>query len=95
MERRNSGIFLLLIYLLLAIYLLPLFPNSEGSANDLTRWATTVSLVENTSFEISSSRDLIGGEFVDVTKTENNKVYSNKPPGIRFFPHLFMRLQNL
>jgi hypothetical protein len=81
-ERRNSGLFLLVVYLLLAIYLLPIFPNVSGSANDLTRWATTVSLVENTSFEISWTKDLIGGEFSDVTKTKDGKIYSNKPFGI-------------
>jgi hypothetical protein len=80
-ERRNSGFFLLIIYLLLAIYLLPVFPD-KSSANDLTRWATTVALVENTSFEISGLKNLIGGEFADATVTEDGKVYSNNPPGI-------------
>ncbi|MGI8669813.1 MAG: hypothetical protein ACR2J3_08190 [Aridibacter sp.] len=56
---------MLIIYLLLAIYLLPLFSNN-GSANDLTRWATTVSLVENTSFEISWTKDLIGDRSVHI-----------------------------
>lgn len=81
MDRRNSGLFLLAIYFILAIYLLPLFPNS-GSAEELTRWATTVSLVENNSLEISWAKDLIGGEFSDVTKTPDDKIYSNKSPGI-------------
>ncbi len=81
MERSNSGAFLIFVYFLLAIYLLPIFFNS-GSAEDLTRWATTVSLVENTSFEISWAKDLIGGEFDDVTTTSAGKVYSNKSPGI-------------
>jgi len=80
-DHRNGGVFLLLIYLLLAVYLLPLFSNG-GSADDLTRWATTVSLVEKTSFEISWTKDLIDGEFSDVTKTPDGKIYSNKPPGI-------------
>lgn len=81
MDRRNSGLFLLLIYFILAIYLLPIFFNA-GSANDLTRWATTVSLVENNSFEISWASDLVGVEFTDITTTSDNKVYSNKSPGI-------------
>ncbi len=81
MERSNSGFFLLIIYLLLAVWLLPVFPGG-GSANDLTRWATSVSLVENTSFEISWAKDIIGGEFADVTKLKDGKVYSNNPPGI-------------
>ena len=82
MERRNNGRILLIIYFLLAIYLLPLFTLNGGSAEDLTRWATAVSLVENTSFEISWSKDLIGGQFSDITKTAAGKIYSNKSPGI-------------
>lgn len=81
MDRSNSGAFLIFVYFLLAIYLLPIFFNS-GSAKDLTRWATTVSLVENNSFEISWAKDLIGGEFDDVTTTSEGKIYSNKSPGI-------------
>lgn len=81
MDRNNSGAFLLFIYFLLAMYLLPIFFNG-GSANDLTRWATTVSLVENNSFEISRTQNLTGGEFSDVTKLADGKIYSNKPPGI-------------
>ncbi len=81
MDRRNSGLFLLSIYFILAIYLLPIFFNG-GSANDLTRWATTVSLVEHNSFEISWAKDLVGVEFTDVTTTSDDKVYSNKSPGI-------------
>ncbi len=81
MDRRNSGAFLLLIYFVLAIYLLPIFSNG-GSAVELTNWATTVSLVENNSFEISWTKEIIGGEFVDVTKTLDGKIYSNSSPGI-------------
>jgi hypothetical protein len=80
-DRRNSGSFLLLIYLALAIYLLPIYFNN-GSANDLTRWATTVSLVEKNSFEISWTKDLIGENFIDVTKTPEGQIYSNKSPGV-------------
>ncbi len=82
MGRRDSGIFLLIIYFLLAIYLLPLFPSNEGSANDLTRWATAASLVEKNSFEISWAKELVDTEFIDVTKTSDGKIYSNKAPGI-------------
>jgi hypothetical protein len=82
-ERRNSGAYLLLIYLALAVYLLPLFQHS-GSANDLTRWSTTVALVEKNSFEISWTKNLVDVEFSDVTKLEDGKIYSNKPPGIAF-----------
>lgn len=81
MDRSNNGLYLLIIYLLLALYLLPVFPNG-GSANELTRWATTVSLVEKNSLEISWTKKLIGGKFVDVTRFDNGQIYSNKSPGI-------------
>ena len=69
---------LLLLYLCLAVYLLPMFPHG-GSANELTRWATTVSLIEKRSFEISWSENLIG-PLVDTAKVDK-RVYSNKAPG--------------
>lgn len=75
---KNKGLWLIGIYLFLAIYLLPMFPHG-GSANELTRWATAASLVEKTSFEISWTEDLIGKN-VD-TANVNGKIYSNKPPG--------------
>ena len=91
MERRNSGVFLLLLYVALAVYLLPLFPN-EGSANDLTRWATTVSLVEKNSFDISWTQDIVKTEFSDVTKLTDGSVYSNKSPGVAFLSAPFYAL---
>lgn len=78
MEQRNSRLFLLLIYFALAVCLLPMFPHG-GSANELTRWATAVSLVEKNSFEISWTEELIGKN-VDTARVGEN-VYSNKPPG--------------
>ena len=56
-----------------------MFPHG-GSANELTRWATAVSLVENFSFEITWSENLIGKN-VDTARV-GDKIYSNKPPGI-------------
>ncbi len=55
-----------------------MFPHG-GSANELTRWATAVSLIEKSSFEITWTEDLIG-ENVDTARI-NDKTYSNKPPG--------------
>ena len=55
-----------------------MFPHG-GSANELTRWATAVSLVERSSFEISWTEDLIGKN-VDTARV-GDKTYSNKPPG--------------
>lgn len=76
--QKNKGLFLLIIYFALAIYLLPMFPHG-GSANELTRWATAASLVEKGSFEITWTEDLIGKN-VDTAKI-GDKVYSNKAPG--------------
>lgn len=75
---RNKGVWLLAIYLFLAVYLLPMFPHG-GSANELTRWATAASLIEKGSFEISWTESLIGKN-VD-TATVGAKIYSNKAPG--------------
>ncbi|MEP6903763.1 MAG: hypothetical protein ABJA66_18715, partial [Actinomycetota bacterium] len=75
---KNKGLWILAIYFFLAIYLLPMFPHG-GSANELTRWATAVSLVEKGSFEISWTEDLIGKN-VDTARV-GDKTYSNKPPG--------------
>lgn len=81
MNQGNSASILLAIYVLLAIYLLPIFPNA-GSANDLTRWATTASLVENNSFDISWTKNLTDVEFTDVIETPEGATYSKKSPGI-------------
>lgn len=77
MTEKATNQLLLLIYLVLAVYLLLMFPHG-GSANELTRWATTASLVEKHSFEISWTESLIGPQ-VDTAKIDN-RVYSNKAP---------------
>ncbi len=55
-----------------------MFPHG-GSANELTRWATVVSLVEHGTFEISATEDLIGKN-VDTAQV-GESTYSNKAPG--------------
>lgn len=67
-----------MIYLALAIYLLPVFPNG-GAANETVNLATTVSLVEYTSFDISRMDDLLGEDRDAVPVGEG--VYSKRPPG--------------
>jgi 4-amino-4-deoxy-L-arabinose transferase-like glycosyltransferase len=69
---------LFLIYLGAALYLVPMFPHG-GSANEMTRWATAVSLYEKHSFEISWTQELIGPN-VDTAKI-GDRLYSNKAPG--------------
>lgn len=74
----NKGFWLIAIYFCLAIYLLPMF-SPNGSADELARWATTASLVENLSFEIGWARNLIGEKPAAVQIDE--KFYADKPPG--------------
>jgi hypothetical protein len=76
---RQIGAGLLALYLALAAYLVPVFPHG-ASANELTRWATTASLVERGSFEISWTEPLIG-PIVDTARV-GDRVYSNKAPGV-------------
>lgn len=83
---------LLFIYVFLAVYFLPMFPHG-GSANELTRWATAASLVENYSFEISWTEDLIGKN-VDTAKV-GNQTYSNKAPGTAVLAAPFYALTRL
>lgn len=75
---KNKRLVILAIYFFLAIYLLPMFPHN-GSANEMTRWATVVSLVERGTFEISETENLIGKN-VDTAKV-GGFTYSNKAPG--------------
>lgn len=76
---KNKGFRILAIFLFLSVYLLPMFPHG-GSANELTRWATAVSIVERTSFDIGWTEELIGPN--DETARVGERTFSNKPPGI-------------
>jgi len=69
-----------------------MFPHG-GSANELTRWATAASLVENFSFEIGWTEDLIGKN-VDTARI-NDKTYSNKPPGTALLAAPFYALTRI
>jgi hypothetical protein len=75
---KNKGLWLIAIYFFLALYLLPMF-SANSSANELARWATAVSLVENSSFDISRTKKIIG-ENIDAVNS-GEKVYANQPPG--------------
>ena len=69
-----------------------MFPHG-GSANELTRWATAVSLVERFSFEISETEDLIGKN-VDTAKV-GEFTYSNKAPGTAILAAPFYALTKI
>lgn len=75
---RDNGIWLLLIYLVLSIYLLPII-SYGGAARELTLWAAAASLVENRSFDISWAEPLIGSKAETTTVGDHN--YSNEAPG--------------
>src|SRR5580765_3168976 len=74
---KDKRIWILAAYFFAAVYLLPMYPHG-GSANELTRWATAASIVEQGSFEISWTEPLIGPN-VDTAKV-GDKFYSNKAP---------------
>jgi hypothetical protein len=50
-KNKQQGAILLAVYFFIAIYLVPIFPHG-GSANELTRWATAVSIVEKNRLNI-------------------------------------------
>lgn len=82
----------MIIYIALAIYLLPMFPHG-GSANELTDWATAASLIEKGSFNIAWAEDLIGKN-TDSVKVDE-KVYSKKNPGTAVLSTPFYALTRL
>ena len=89
---KNKGLWLIAIYFFLAIYLLPMFP-PDGSADELTRWATAASLVEKSSFEISWTEDLIGKNSVSVSV--GDRVYAAQSPGTAVLAAPFYALTRL
>ncbi len=89
---KNRGTWLIAIYVLLAIYLLPMFPKGS-SPIELTQWATAASLVEKSSFDISWTEDLIGKN-VETAKV-GDKIYSNNPPGTAILAAPFYALTRI
>ncbi|HUF03746.1 MAG TPA: hypothetical protein VMM38_06165 [Aridibacter sp.] len=79
MNHGSSGLLLLVIYLLLAVFLMPLF-QGPGSERDLINRAAAASLVERTTFDISRFEKEMGERFTDV-KRVGDRVYPARPPG--------------
>ena len=79
MNHGSSGLLLLALFFLISIYLLPLYPET-GSERDLLNWAATVSLVENTTFDISKTEKIIGRRFEHVNRV-GDAVYPESAPG--------------
>lgn len=70
---------ILLLYGLLALVLIPVFPHFP-SPNEFSRWATASAIVERGTFEVSSVTPLLGRRFEDLS-TREGRVFSNKAPG--------------
>lgn len=75
--RDPIGAVVILLYVFVALYLIPVFPHG-ASANEETRWATAASIVEHRSFEISWAEQFFG-PIVDTAKVDE-RLYSNKAP---------------
>ena len=69
-----------------------MFPHG-GSANEMTRWATAVSLVERGTFEISETEELIGKN-IDTARV-GDFTYSNKAPGTAILAAPFYALTKI
>jgi hypothetical protein len=67
------------LYALLALLVVPVFPHLP-SANEFSRWALTVALVEQGSPEVSPALALLGDRIPDLA-TVGGRIYSNKAPG--------------
>jgi len=74
--QENKGLWLITIYLIVSIYLLP-FPSSP---KEMTTWATSVSLSEQFSFDIAWARNLIGQNHETIEQGEN--LYATTAPGL-------------
>lgn len=94
MERSNSGIIILLLYLLVAVYMFPLFPDA-GSANELTDWATAVALVENNSLNVKPVETLAGIKVSGPVESIGDGRYSTKAPGIALLSAPFYALTRI
>lgn len=94
MERTNSGVLLLTIYLLLAVYLFP-FYTSAGISNELTDWAATVSLVEHNSLNLNKIEETVGIEFGSTVQLQSGETYSNKAPGLAFISAPFYAITRI
>ncbi|HQQ76862.1 MAG TPA: hypothetical protein PLB01_05870 [Thermoanaerobaculia bacterium] len=76
---RNRASAPVLLYALLAVLVVPVFPHFL-SPNEVSRWAFAASLVERRTPEISGVLPLLGPAFEDVSE-KDGRVYSNKAPG--------------
>jgi hypothetical protein len=75
--QENKGSWLITIYLILSIYLLP-FPSSP---KEMATWATSVSLSEQRSFDISWAKDFVAQDGSETIEREQ-KLYATGAPGL-------------
>jgi hypothetical protein len=75
----RRALWLLALYGILSVLVVPLYPHFP-SPNELSRWALTVSIVEQGSFEVSHLPRLLGDRVEDLALRDGH-LYSNKAPG--------------
>jgi len=78
-RRLTCGRAVLSLYGLVAVLVLPVYPHFT-SPNELSRWATTVAMVDARSLHIDHLTPLIGDRIEDFSERDG-RTYSNKAPG--------------
>lgn len=76
----NRSLWLIIIYLVISVYLLPFLPVKANKTEGLAIWATTVSLYQNLSFDITWAESLIGKD--EKISRRDERIYSQNPPGL-------------
>lgn len=75
----TSTRFVLAIWLLLSVLLVPVFPHFL-SPNELSRWAVAAAVVESGTVEVSALMPILGSRLEDLSEVDG-RIYSNKAPG--------------
>ncbi|MEZ5306220.1 MAG: hypothetical protein R2684_03645 [Pyrinomonadaceae bacterium] len=81
MDRTINGFLILLVYLAVAVWLVPFYPN-HGGERELADWATAVSLVERSSTDISWASEMTETKFGPDMVESNGAVRSKHSPGL-------------
>lgn len=89
----NKGFWLIVIYFALSVYLMPMLPLKQAQRENAAIWATSASLVEKASFDISWLKPLTG-EFRE-TLNVNERVYSKEAPGMAILGAPFYAITRL
>lgn len=76
---RRRATYVVVCFGLLAAFVVPVFPHFV-SPNEFSRWATSASIVERRTVEVSWLLPLLGPRLEDLSEM-GDRVYSNKAPG--------------